>query len=142
MRVEVATAGKRRLAVVERRDATPAAAPAVLARRVGDARDGGYLRIKAPLDDLRVVAELDDALESLSNTRGLMLDLREVTGTGLSHETTLAILGRFVTKESTWQVRESAGRARTADKVAPRATPYPGPLVVPRPAAAACGAAR
>src|SRR5213078_705041 len=50
-------------------------------------------------------------------------------GAGLSHEATLAILGRFVTKESAWQVREGAGSARTIDKVTPRATPYTAPLV-------------
>ena len=129
MRVRLASE-QRRIAVVERRATPPAPAPAVLARRVGDARDAGYLRVKAALDDPRLVAEFDAALDQLAGTRGLVLDLREVTGNGNSRATTQAILGRFVTAESAWQLREGHDRTRSTDRVAPRGTAYTAPLIV------------
>jgi len=130
MRVRLASTEKRRVAVVERRTGTPAPAPAVLARRVGDARDAGYLRIKAALDDPRVVPEFDAAMDQLAGTRGLILDLREVNGNGAARVTTLAILGRFTAADAAWQVREGPGRARATDRVAPRGTSYAAPLIV------------
>jgi len=129
LRVRIASE-QRRIGVVERRATTPATASAVLARRVGDARDAGYLRVKAALDDARLAPEFDAALDQLAGTRGLILDLREVTGNGGARATTQAILGRFVTAESAWQLREGHDRTRTPDRVAPRGTPYTAPLIV------------
>ena len=128
MRLEVASKGRRRLAVVERRATAPATAQAVLARRVGDARDLGYLRLKGPLDDPKLVAEFDTALDALAGTRGLLLDLREVTGRAPSHEVTVAILGRFVRAPAPWQRRDGAKRA--TDVAAPRASAYEAPVAV------------
>jgi len=128
MRLEVASKGRRRLTVVERRGTPPAAPQAVLARRVGDARDLGYLRLKGPLDDAKVVAEFDAALDALAGTRGLLLDLREVTGRAASHEVTVAILGRFVKSPSAWQRRE--GTKRATDTAAPRGAAYEAPVAV------------
>ena len=129
MRVEVASGARRRLAVVERRDAAPAASPPVLARRVGDARDVGYLRLKGPLTDARLVPDFDAALDALGGVRALILDLREVHGAG-SHEATAAILGRFVSAPAPWQLRETPKRKRVADTVSPRGAPFTAPLVV------------
>jgi hypothetical protein len=130
IRVELSASGRRRLAVVERRDGAASPPPAVLARRVGDGRDIGYLRIRAALGETRVVGDFDAALDALAATRGLILDLREVTGRATSHEATVAILGRFTASTATWQMREASDRMRTGDAVAPRGTNYSAPVVV------------
>jgi carboxyl-terminal processing protease len=130
MRIEVSTKGAHRMAVVERRGAAPTASPPILARRVGDARDVGYLRVRAMLPDANLLGEFDAALDSLADTRGLILDLREVGGRATSHETTVGILGRFTSAPAPWQVRESVRGARMTDSVSPRGTAYTAPVVV------------
>ncbi len=130
MRLEVSSNGKRRRAVVERRAPGNGSFPVVVARRVGDARDVGYLRIKTALTDARVLPEFDAGLDALAGTRGLIVDLREVSGRATSQDATAAILGRFASAPVSWQLRERPGRPREADKVSPRGTPYTAPVVV------------
>jgi carboxyl-terminal processing protease len=68
--------------------------PPVLARRVGEERDLGYLRVRIGSGDARVIEQFDAALQSLKDTRALIFDLRETFAPG-SHAETEAILARF-----------------------------------------------
>lgn len=117
-----------------RHDEPPAATPPLIARRIGEARDLGYLRLKNNLADPGLVFHFDAALLHLKETRGLILDLRE-TGAGGAPAVSEAIAGRFVAAETPWLVRTS-GRTREAAKGAPaRVAPrgsfsYAGPLAV------------
>jgi carboxyl-terminal processing protease len=101
---------------------------------VGEARDVGYLRLKAPLDDAAVPTQFDGAMAYLAGTRGLILDLREATGpfrdSARARATLLAILNRFVAKPAPWQARESRAGERVVDFATPHATPHTAPLVV------------
>jgi carboxyl-terminal processing protease len=54
----------------------------------------GYLRVRVGSGDGKVVGEVDAALDSLKDTRALMLDLRETLGPGSRAETE-ALLSRF-----------------------------------------------
>jgi C-terminal processing protease CtpA/Prc len=130
LRLGLSANGRRRLAVVERRDGPASPPPAVLARRVGDGRDIGYLRVRTALGDPRLIGDFDAALDALAETRGLILDLREVTGRATTHEAAVAMMGRFSAATATWQLREASNRLRTGDTVAPRGTTYNAPVVV------------
>lgn len=129
LRVEVAEGPTTRTVEIERRSVPLANGPALIARRVGDERDLGYIRIKEELDDAKLPQQFDGALNYLQNTRALILDLRELSDT-VSRASTLAILGRFVAAPTLWQVRETPGKPRRSDVVKPRGAPYRAPLVV------------
>lgn len=102
----------------------------LLARRMGEERDLGYVRVRNGTDGARLVEHFDGALSYLKDTRALILDLRETQGPG-SRDATRAILGRFVEAEVPWQVREPRGGTRVVDTVGPRGSPaYRAPLVV------------
>ncbi|APV48706.1 hypothetical protein BWI17_02815 [Betaproteobacteria bacterium GR16-43] len=102
----------------------------LLARKIGEARDIAYIRLRNNLGDEGVVMHFDAALQQMRETRAMILDLRS-TESGGSEAVVRAILGRFVEKESPWQVREGRGKARTTDVVAPRGPfAFRGPLVV------------
>ena len=122
------TRGERRLEI-ERHPARPAAVPPVIGRRMGENRDLGYIRIRVALDDPRLPAQFDAALDNLQSTRALILDVREVADAS-SHAGTVAILSRFARERAPWQLREPQGTARVADTVAPRGTRYGAPVVV------------
>jgi carboxyl-terminal processing protease len=95
---------------------------------MGDARDIGYLRVRA--GDERLAEHFDQAFRHLVDTRALIIDLRDSSGPG-SRTGTLAILGRFAAKPTPWQWREGRGKARVPDVVEPRAEkPYGGSVVV------------
>jgi carboxyl-terminal processing protease len=119
---------------IERSDAPPAATPPLIARRIGENRDLGYLRIKNNLMDPGLVTHFDAALAYLRGTRGLLLDLRE-TQAGGAPAVARALLGRFTEHEAPCIVREpwSGGRptmARSAEMVAPRGPfAYRAPVV-------------
>ena len=136
--------GMRRLEILRDAEHAPNAAP-LIGRRMGEDRDLGYIRIKAPLSEPRLPETFDGALHYLKDTRALILDLREVSGPSFdtlgidtlridrlrTRAGMLAILGRFAPRPSPWQIRESRGGERATDTVAPRgATPYSAPLVV------------
>lgn len=110
--------------------AAPGNGPPLIARRMGEARDLGYIRLKHGLADARVVEQFDGALNYLRDTRALILDLREVSAPG-SREVTLAILGRFVEAPTAWQRRQPRGGAMATDSVSPRGPfAYRAPVVV------------
>jgi carboxyl-terminal processing protease len=133
-RIETAEARGPRAYEIARSATPPANGPALVARRVGEARDVGYLRLKAPLDDAAVPTQFDGAMAYLAGTRGLILDLREATGpfrdSARARATLLAILNRFVAKPAPWQARESRAGERVVDFATPHATPHTAPLVV------------
>lgn len=120
---EVASAGRVRQLEIEREDLPPSGTPPLIARRIGEERNLGYLRLKNNLGEAGLVAHFDAAMHYLKDTRGLILDLRE-TPSGGSPEVARALLGRFVTDESPWIVRVPRGTRRSAqppaEKVSPR----------------------
>ena len=134
LRLEVSEARGARIYEVERQIAPAANGPALIARRVGEARDLGYLRIKAPLSDGSLSARFDGAMHYLGDTRALILDLRDASGpfddADRARAATVAILRRFAARPSEWQVREARSGTRVADSVATGAGIYRAPLVV------------
>ena len=129
LRIEVEDGGARALEI-ERSAAPPAHGPPIIARRMGEQRNLGYIRIKQAWSDTRLTEQIDGALTFLSDTRALILDLRELSSGG-SREATLAILGRFAPAPAPWQLREARGTGkRVADPVAPRGLTYRAPLLV------------
>ena len=114
---------------IERHAPRAANGPPLIARRMGEDRDLGYIRVKAGLDDPRLPEQFDAALDHLKGTRALILDLREV-GDASSHDGTRAILGRFAARPSAWQARQPPGARLVLDTVSPRGTHYGAPIVV------------
>ena len=106
----------------------------LIARRIGEKRDIGYMRLKASLPDAALPGAFEGAMQYLGATRAMILDLRDMTGpfenAGRARAMTLAILQRFAKRPGPWQVRESKAGERTADAIAPKAGAYPSPLVV------------
>ena len=131
LRLAVRAANGTQTLDIERLAPAPANGPPLVARRMGDERDVGYIRIKNVLGDSRFPAHLDGALNYLKDTRALILDLRETSASG-ARPVTEAILARFVDKETPWQVREPPGKPRVVDTVRPRSDvpPYRARLVV------------
>lgn len=105
--------------------------PAILARRMGEARDIGYLRLKPGAAEESLLSQLDAAITMLRGTRGLIVDLRESGGRAM-RTATAAILARFAPAGTAWQVREARGGKRTTDAVPAghRSPPYDAPVVV------------
>jgi len=114
---------------IERTEPHPRGGRPVFARRMGDDRGIGYLRVRIGADDAKLPGQLDAALESLMGTKGLIIDIRDHPGPG-TPEVTRAILSRFATSETAWQIRELPQGPRIFDTVAPRGTPYKGKVVV------------
>ena len=134
LRLEVAEAQGPRAYDIERSSRSPAPTPPVIARRVGEQRDAGYLRIKAALSDATLAHRFDGAMHHLNGTRAMILDLRDLTGPfgdpARSRATTLAILQRFATRPGPWQAREPRPGERVEDAMRPEAGAYSAPLVV------------
>jgi C-terminal processing protease CtpA/Prc len=134
LRLEIAEAQGPRAYDIERsnRGATPGAA--LIARRVGEQRDVGYLRIKAGLSDATLASRFDGAMRHLDGTRAMILDLRDATGPfddpTRSRATTMAMLQRFAKRPGPWQAREVRAGERVVDAVTPADKPYAAPLVV------------
>ncbi len=116
---------------VERSDAAPASTAPLIARRIGEDRDLGYLRLKNNLGDPGMVAHFDAALSYLKDTRGLLVDLRE-TPSGGSPAVASRLLARFAKAETPWVVRATRGiAARAAERIAPRGPfTYEAPVAV------------
>jgi carboxyl-terminal processing protease len=116
---------------IERTSPAPANGPPLIARRMGEARDLGYIRFKHAIEGARLAEQFDGALDYLKDTRALILDLREMSAPG-SRAATLAILGRFVEAPTAWQRRQPRGAGpMVSDTVMPRgAFAYRAPLVV------------
>jgi len=101
----------------------------VFARRMGDDRDIGYLRVRIGADDAKLPGQFDAALENLLGTKSLIIDIRDHPGPGTA-DVTRTILSRFATTETAWELRELPDGPRIFDTVAPRGTPYKGKVVV------------
>lgn len=129
LKVQVSEGGRTRTLEVARNGSRAARSGALVARRIGEARDLGYLRLKGHLDDAALAAQFEAALTQARGTRALIIDLRDTPGEG-SRAATLAILGHFVTATAPWQVRQGADGTRRIDSVEPRGTAYRAPLVV------------
>ncbi|MBK7661738.1 MAG: hypothetical protein IPJ28_22620 [Betaproteobacteria bacterium] len=117
---------------VERSDAVPGALPPIIARRIGEDRDLGYLRLKNNLGEEGLVAHFDAALGYLKDTRGLLVDLRE-TQSGGSPDIAARILARFARTQAPWIVRtpRGGGTSTPPQIVAPRGPfTYEGPVAV------------
>jgi len=130
LRIEVQEGSGVRAVEVERKAAPPANGPAIVARRIGEHRDLGYIRLKSGPAGEKVADHFEGALHHLRDTRGLLVDLRDVPTEG-SRAATLAILGLFTAREKPWQLRELRGGKRVVDKVAPSGVaPYGAPVLV------------
>jgi carboxyl-terminal processing protease len=116
LRLEASDEHGLRQVTIERRAPAAAHDPAVAARRMGDARDLGYLRVRDAPSDAFLVAELDAELTRLGHTRALIVDLRGYAGPR-SRAATRAFLARFAARGKAWQVRERASGARIVDTV-------------------------
>jgi C-terminal processing protease CtpA/Prc len=134
LRLEIAEPQGARAYEIERSSRTPAANPPIIARRVGEQRDVGYLRIKAALSDGTLASRFEGAMHHLDGTRTMILDLRDVTGPfddpARSRANTVAILQRFAKRPGPWQAREAREGERLTDSVTPLDRPYTSPLVV------------
>lgn len=105
---------------------------ALLAYKILDGNIG-YIKINNSLGNNNLIAAFDQALDSLANTKGLILDLTETPGGG---NTTVArgIMGRFTAKELPYQkhvIDEKAyGTVRSwIEYVVPRKTTYKKKIV-------------
>ncbi|MET0394411.1 MAG: S41 family peptidase [Chitinophagaceae bacterium] len=94
----------------------------------------GYIRINNSLGDNGLIAAFDAALDSLMNTRSLVIDLTETPGGG---NTTVAraIMGRFITARHPYQQHEydETGfdtRRNWLEYVLPRRTAYKGKVYI------------
>jgi C-terminal processing protease CtpA/Prc len=116
---------------IARAGASPTSSPPVLARRMGDARDLGYIRIRGGPDDAVLLSQLDASITVLRGTRGLIVDLRESAGAA-TPAATASILARFAPAGTPWQLREPRKGARIVDTIPAghRSPPYGAPLVV------------
>ena len=83
---------------VERSAPVASTSPPVLGRRMGEARDIGYIRVRLGADDPEIVAHFDGALGHMKGTRALILDLRETAGPS-PRDATTAILSRLARGE-------------------------------------------
>lgn len=133
LRLELAANGNGNAQAVEieRAPTRPGNGPPLIARRVGDERDLGYIRIKHGWGGARLAEQLEGALNYLKDTRALILDLRDLPGEG-SRDATLGILAQFAATRTPWQVRQAPGGARVTDTVSPSAVgdPYRAPVIV------------
>lgn len=96
----------------------------------------GYIRLNDSLGDDATVPAFDAALDSLRDTRGLIIDLRN-TASGGNSSVARGILGRFVGKELPYQKhvlpaeeKETGIRRSWLELVSPRGERYRSPVVV------------
>jgi C-terminal processing protease CtpA/Prc len=96
----------------------------------------GYIRINNSLGNSDLIKAFDDAVDSLWNTAGIILDLRETPGGGTS-TVARAIMGRFIDKEMPYQKhiytaeeRETGIKRATLELVSPGEKPYRKPIVI------------
>ncbi len=114
---------------IDRVPPAPRGGRPVYARRMGDDRSIGYLRVRIGIDDAKLPAQFDAALESLMATSSLIVDVRDHPGPG-TPEVTRAILSRFASTETAWQLREIPDGPRIFDTIGPRGKIYKGKVVV------------
>lgn len=117
LRLDVAGPGAARTVSIERSATAPQDAQPVMARRIGEARDLGYLRIRGALT-APVAAQARAALDSLRGTRALIVDLRDAHGDG-GRAQVEAILARFAVAPAAWRLREDRHGRRVTDTLRP-----------------------
>lgn len=71
----------------------------------------GYIKINNSLGNNDVIKLFPKAVDSLSNAKAIIIDLRE-THSGGNTEVAKAIMGKFITKEIPYQVHERVGLER------------------------------
>ncbi|MBC8023277.1 MAG: hypothetical protein H7Y14_09175, partial [Burkholderiales bacterium] len=128
-RIDIREARRESVVEVERTAPAPSTSPPILARRMGDERDIGYIRVRIGAANGDLAPHFAGALGHMTGTRALILDLRESAGPG-SREATRSILSRFATQPTPWQVRQAPGNPRATDTVEPDGATYTAPLVV------------
>ncbi len=96
----------------------------------------GYIKINNSLGNDDLIKNFDLSLDSLFNTNGLILDLRETPSGGTSI-IARAMMGRFIDKETPYQKhlyiaeeRETGIKRTTLELVSPRQKIYTKPLIV------------
>jgi carboxyl-terminal processing protease len=95
VKLTVRAPGEARTLVVERHGNGATTGAPLLARRMGEDRELGYIRIRNTLGDPALPNAFDAALHYLKDTKALLLDLRE-TMDGGSPEVAEAILARLL----------------------------------------------
>lgn len=96
----------------------------------------GYIRINDSLGDGATIRAFDAAVDSLMNTRALIVDLRN-TASGGNSSVARGMIGRFVARQSAYQKHElpaeehETGIKRSwLELVSPRGTRYAKPVAV------------
>lgn len=96
----------------------------------------GYIKINNSLGNDDLIKSFDNALDSLFNSAGLIIDLRETPSGGTS-VIARAMLGRFIDKELPYQKhlyiaeeRETGIKRSALELVSPRQKIYKKPLVI------------
>ncbi|WP_207435669.1 S41 family peptidase [Sabulibacter ruber] len=96
----------------------------------------GYIKINNCLFDNSLIPAFDSVLNTLTNTKALVLDLRE-TPSGGNTTVARAILGRFITKDEYYQKHELTAEERQygvkrswVEIASPRGNVYRKPLAV------------
>jgi hypothetical protein len=93
-RLEVRESGRSAAVELERTPPTPPSTPPVLARRMGEERDIGYIRLRVGASDPGLAAGFAGAVGQMAGTRALIVDIRDTAGPG-SREVTEAALARL-----------------------------------------------
>lgn len=98
--------------------------------------DVGIIRINNALGNNDLIPAFDQAVQSLSDTSAMIIDLRN-TPSGGNTEVARSILGHFVTETQSYQIheipsieREFTVPRRFIEQVKPRNPQYPQPIVV------------
>lgn len=98
--------------------------------------DVGIIRINNALGNNDLIPAFDQAMQSLSDSRAMIIDLRN-TPSGGNTEVARSIIGHFVTETQSYQIheipsieREFTVPRRFIEQVKPRNPQYQGPLVV------------
>ncbi len=101
----------------------------------------GIIRINNSLGQDEIVNEFDKALDSLLNTKGLIIDLRNTVNGGDSYEAR-GIMGRFISEPKPYQMHQYFEESynnpehnpkierRWVEYVVPRANQYQKPVVI------------
>jgi hypothetical protein len=96
----------------------------------------GYIKINNSLGNDDLIKAFDNALDSLFNTNGLIIDLRETPSGGTSI-IARAMMGRFIDKELPYQKhlyiaeeRETGIKRTAVELVSPRLTIYKKQLII------------
>jgi C-terminal processing protease CtpA/Prc len=96
----------------------------------------GYIKINNSLWNTDLIADFDNAIDSVFDTDGIILDLRDTPGGGNS-VVARAIMSRFIDKEMPYQKHELPAEERQygvkrswVEYVAPRGKIYSKPMVI------------